>query len=109
MPSVLVTFESKVGRVTLFGDVAVQLIRMMGRSGTVPSALLAADIPEALAQLRRALEAADTEAPQDEEDDEDARVTLRTRAFPLLRLLEDSAKHRCDVLWDQAGSGPLRF
>ena len=44
----LVTFRSKAwGNVTMFGDVAETLLKMMGHTGTVPSALLAADIPAA--------------------------------------------------------------
>ena len=42
----LVTFRSNAwGNVTMFGDVAVTLLKMMGHSGTVPSTLLARDIP----------------------------------------------------------------
>jgi hypothetical protein len=103
----LVTFESKVGRITMFGDIAVQLLRMMGHSGTVPGALLAPDIPEALAKLRSALAVAgetDSAGPADDEEEtpeKAVRVSLRTRAFPLIQLLEDAAKQGSDVLWDQ--------
>jgi len=31
--------------IPMFGDVAVALIKLMGHGGTVPSALLAADVP----------------------------------------------------------------
>jgi hypothetical protein len=114
----LVTFESKVGRVTMFGDIAVQLIRMMGRTGTVPSALLAEDLPEALANLKRGLEEAEQEerakdgAPPEDDDEESGgklSLSLRVRAFPLVKLLEDSAQQDSDVLWEQEGSAPLRF
>jgi len=43
--------------ITPFGDVAVTLIKMMGHSGTVPSALLAEDVPAALARLKAAVAA----------------------------------------------------
>lgn len=119
----LVTFETKVGRVTMFGDVAVQLIRMMGRSGTVPSALLAADIPGALAELRQAIDAAEEAPPPagtaaenqddgkdgEEEADAKSRVSLRQRAFPLIKLLEDAVRADSEVLWERQGSGPLSF
>ena len=52
----LVNFDSKVGALTMFGDVAVQLLKLMGHSGTVPSAILAPDIPAALDRLKRALD-----------------------------------------------------
>jgi hypothetical protein len=112
----LVTFESKVGRLTLFGDIAVQLIRMFGQGrGTVPSALLAEDIPEALANLKRALKAVDEAsagtAPEDDNEDKENKVlvSLRTRAFPLIKLLEDAARHKSDVMWEQEGSARLKF
>jgi Domain of unknown function (DUF1840) len=45
----LVTFRRKVsGEITMFGDVAVTLLKLMGHSGTVPGALLADQIPSAL-------------------------------------------------------------
>ena len=37
----LIRFDSDVGGFTMFGDVAVRLLKMMGHSGTVPGALLA--------------------------------------------------------------------
>ena len=56
----LVTFDSDVGGFTMFGDAALKLLKMMGHSGTVPSAILAKDIPAALARLQAGMEA---EAP----------------------------------------------
>ncbi len=110
----MVTFESEVGRITLFGDVAVQLIRMMGRTGTVPSALTASEIPAALAKLQQALDAADrvpaeASTEDDEETDKKGAVSMRQRAFPLIKLLEDAAREGSDVLWAPLGSGPLQF
>jgi hypothetical protein len=100
----LVRFDSTVGTFTMFGDVAVQLLKMMGHSGTVPSALLAADIPAALARLRSAVAAApEPPEPPSERDGkaEQPRVSLRQRAFPLIDLLERSARAGADVLWDK--------
>ena len=48
----LVKFDSKVGGLTMFGDVAVTLLKATGNSGTVPGALLAKDIPPALQRLK---------------------------------------------------------
>jgi hypothetical protein len=110
----LVTFESKVGRITMVGDTAVQLLRLMGHSGTIPSALLAADIPAALAALAQGLAALDAmpaEAGADERGHGETPepISLRTRAYPLIQLLEDSAKHSADLLWAQGSSAPLQF
>jgi hypothetical protein len=101
----LIKFDSKVGTLTMFGDAAVQLLKLMGHSGTVPSAILAADIPAAVERLRRALEqgASLPPAPADEEDRREGRspVSLRQRAHPLIELLERAAKNGADVMWER--------
>lgn len=93
----------------MFGDVAVTLLKMMGHSGTVPSALLAENIPPALARLERALAAIDPEeqskSPRDEDTDSPA-VGLRLRAYPLIQLLSAAARQRCDVMWEE-GAPPV--
>jgi len=99
----LVRFDSRVGGFTMFGDVAVQLLKMMGHSGTVPSALLAQDIPQALARLEAALAGAPAAtAEARDEGDETPKVSLRQRAHPLIELLARAAQADCDVLWDKA-------
>ncbi len=97
----LVKFESEVGNLTMFGDVALRLLKLMGHSGTVPSALLAEDIPPALARLREGLERAGPERPAATGDD-DAReppVSLKRRAHPLIELLERAAREEVQVTW----------
>jgi len=104
----LVTFHSKAwSSITLFGDVAVALLKMTGHSGTVPSALLAADIPAALARLQQALATAPQEENQPgvEPDAADADapppVGLRLRAHPLIELLSAAAQQKADVMWEE--------
>jgi hypothetical protein len=54
----LVTFSCPAyADITMFGDVAVRMLKLMGHSGTVPGALLAEDVPAALERLRSAIEA----------------------------------------------------
>jgi hypothetical protein len=103
----LITFKTPVhADITMFGDVAKALIRMMGHSGAVPGALLAEDVPTALDRLKAAVEA-NPEAPLDpehDEDDEDARaqsVSLKHRALPLIELLEAAARDEKNVMWDR--------
>lgn len=98
----LVRFESEVGNLTMFGDVAIKLLKMMGHSGTVPSAIRPEDIPAALARLRGALnvEPGQSAKPAREgEDDGESPVSLARRAFPLLELLERAVKEECEVMW----------
>lgn len=100
----LVTFRSKAyANITMFGDVAVTLLKLMGHSGTVPSAIKSADIPSALQRLRTAIakEATASKEPdraQDGEESEPA-VALANRALPLIELLEAAAAQNADVTW----------
>jgi hypothetical protein len=102
----LVHFESDVGGFTMFGDVAVQLLKMMGHSGTVPSALLAPDIPAALERLQTALRTQPPPPPEPEEgtvdqhgDRKEPRISIHTRAVPLVDLLTRAARRGSDITW----------
>ena len=54
----LITFSTKAyADITMFGDVALHLIHLMGHSGSVPGAILAEDVPAALEKLKAALAA----------------------------------------------------
>jgi len=101
--SMLIKFDSKVGGFTMAGDIAVQLLKAMGHSGTVPSAILSRDIPDALARLKVAVNtAAGTPAESSGSDDEDSKesqVSLRQRAFPLIDLLTRAAEQGAEVMW----------
>ncbi|HEX9178873.1 MAG TPA: DUF1840 family protein [Burkholderiales bacterium] len=103
----LIKFDSEVGSFTMFSAPALALIKMMGHSGTVPSAIMAEDVPAALARLRLALDSYVEPPPQAKSADEEEEknwVPLRRRAFPLLKLLEDAARKEASVMWDQTHS-----
>ena len=54
----LVTFTTEAyADINMFGDDVLTLLEMMGHSATVPSAILAADIPVALKRLTTAIDA----------------------------------------------------
>jgi hypothetical protein len=99
----LIKFDSEAGSFTMNGDVAVQLLRAMGHSGTVPSAILPADIPAALARLKIAVaetaQAAPDVAAGDDKRAKEAPVSLRQRAFPLIDLLTRAAERGAEVMW----------
>jgi hypothetical protein len=102
--NMLITFSCPAyADITMFGDVAIRLLQLMGHSGTVPSALLAKDVPAALARLEAAIAAArqlpEPEAPADDEDESEP-VSLPHRALPLIDLLKAAAKAECNVMWD---------
>lgn len=106
----MIRFESDAGApVTMSDEFALAFIRMMGHSPSVPGAILAADIADALEGLRSGVQAeqqrADEAAPPEEADaggdDEPPPVRLSTRAFPLVRLLEAAARERKDLMWQR--------
>ena len=87
--------------ITMFGDVALAMLKMMGHSATVPGAILAADVPAALNKLTAAIEAQQEPAPVEAQDDEDEPVvSMAHRAMPLIDLLNAAAKAECNVMWE---------
>ena len=98
----LVRFDSKAGTITTFGEVAVKLLKMMGQTGAVPGAILAQDIPPAVQRLREAVGAQREPAPaRNSRDEDEPKVNLSQRAFPLIELLERAAKIGADVIWEE--------
>lgn len=111
----LLTFKTQAySDITMFADVAMRFLKMMGQSSNVPGAILAADLPAALA----ALEARLAEEPERqsepvaevtegielnvESDNEavDAPVGVWRQAFPLIELLKAAIAKNKDVLWE---------
>lgn len=102
----LVTFKTKsYPNIIMFGDVAKDLLKMMGHSGTIPGAMLAGDIPAALKKLRAGVHAAGDDSlgrtDYDQDDDGSSQVvSLANRALPLIELLQSAQREHNDVLWD---------
>ena len=100
----LITFETKAyANITMFGDVAKRLIKFMGHSGTVPSAILAEDLPKALRNLRSNIESemAIEQDDKAEASDDENYVSIDKRAKPLIELLEAAIEQNVDVMWDK--------
>jgi hypothetical protein len=97
----LVTFTTDAyADITMFGDVALTMLKMMGHSATVPGAILAADVPEALRKLTLAVEVENTLPPVEEDDENEPAVSLSNRALPLINLLTAAAKAGTNVMWE---------
>lgn len=102
----LITFKTEsYANITMFGDVAVALLKLMGHTAAVPGALMPEDIPKALERLKASV-AANPDASLDpqgnKDDDEDGRphVSLANRALPLIELLEAAQKDNKHVMWE---------
>jgi hypothetical protein len=110
--TVIVKFSTKIGKLTMHGDAAVALLKGMGHTGTVPGAILAADLPAALSNLQRMLEVSGastgsaTPPPAEDGDDDDRErepvITLRTRAVPLLDMMRTAIDRGSDLMWERA-------
>ena len=122
----LVTFKTNANHpdISMFGSAAASLLKMMGQSGNVPGAIMAEDIPAALASLREKLAAQSEEddvVPAagsdsgagllaadgtghpnvDEDDDKVVAVSLSSRAMPLLKMLELAHEAGVTVSWEE--------
>jgi Domain of unknown function (DUF1840) len=114
--NMLVTFRSQATEsITMFGDIAQSLLKMMGASGKVPGALGAEDVQAALTRLEAEIEALKSQShttaapPANNEDfsaDEDGEgkskqpVPLVNRAIPLLSLMKRAAAANTAVVWE---------
>ena len=105
----LVRFKSEVGGFVMFGDVALKLLRMSGHSGTVPGAIDAEDMAQALARVEAQVLAqtppeddpGDGSGPRNDDDGGDAKppVSLAQRAFPMIELMRRAIDEQCAIQW----------
>jgi hypothetical protein len=107
----LVKFSTRHGQLVMLSEPAIALLRLGGHSGTVPSAVLAADLPAFLERLRRGLELHGDELspapppdPHSRDDDtpRERPVSLRHRAVPLLDMVQTAIARDSDLMWDRA-------
>jgi Domain of unknown function (DUF1840) len=113
----LVTFRTKShADITMFGNVAIELLKLAGMTGNVPTAILASDVPGVLATLEEALGAhraalgssapssSEAKSASDARDDAaEPAVPLGNRALPVLELLRAAAAARTDVMVSAKG------
>ncbi len=96
----LVTFTTKAyADITMFGDVAIAMLKMMGHSGAVPGAIRAEDVPAALSRLTAAIDAKIPLPLHVDKDADEPTVSTTHRAMPLLELLAAAARDGCGVMW----------
>lgn len=96
----LVTFTTKAyADITMFGDIALAMLTMMGHSATVPGAIVAEDVPQALSRITAAIEAESASQPVDDKDADDPPVSMKNRARPLIELLSAAVKDNTYVMW----------
>jgi len=98
----LITFKtSAYANITMLGDVGFKMLEMIAFGTTVPGAINAEDVAQALDNLKMALEKMpqQVEAAGDADDDQPA-VSLHTRAVPLVQLLQAAVEEETYVRWE---------
>jgi hypothetical protein len=110
----LVTFKCDAyPNITMLDDVAIPLLKIMGHNGSVPGAIIAKDVPAALARLKNAFKQENKSVEQsrstsqNKEKVEEEDVSMGTHAFPLIELFSCAAKENCNILWDTATKIPF--
>jgi hypothetical protein len=99
--NMLVTFSTdSYPNITLFGDDALAMLKMMGHSATVPGSIRAEDVPKALGLLKTSI-AASKDLPPAKDADEPA-VSIAHRGMPLIELLTAAVKANDYVMWDKS-------
>ncbi|WP_311568158.1 DUF1840 domain-containing protein [Photobacterium arenosum] len=106
----LITFHSQASaNITMFGDVAKQLIHMMGYCENIPGIIDVDDVPQALSNLQSKLaeaekqapvQQAETEAEEDPWEDQEPQISMMTRARPLIEMLESAIADEVVVMWE---------
>lgn len=86
------------GSITMFGNVATTLLKMMGQSGKQEGALREEDVPDALNSLNKALQSVPDQSSDDLDGDEES-VGIKTRAVPLIKMLEECVEKGGYVMW----------
>ena len=98
----LITFKTKShANISMFGDVGTKMLEMMDYGVTVPGAILAADVPQALSNLKLRLESVmELTRPAGDAGDDQPAVSLHTRAVPLIELLQSAIDDDNIVRWE---------
>lgn len=104
----LVTFKCEAHEdITMLGNVAVRFLKILGHSGTIPGAIMAADVPEALMRLKQVNNQVEEKPAiqpvhrSQHENEEEDRVSLAQRAFPLIELFTNAAKEKKNIMWEE--------
>lgn len=98
----LITFKNRAyANITMFGDVGLKMLEMMGFGKSVPGAISAEDVPRALENLERKLSGLPRQLePAGAENEDEPSASLHTRALPLLELLRAAAADESAVRWE---------
>lgn len=96
----LITFSSDAyENITFMGDVAFDMLRMMGCHAAPRGVIKAENVASALSQIKITLETMKDKPSGQTTDPEERPISLGNRAVTLIEMLEASVKEKCDVSW----------
>ena len=98
MPTI-VQFESRTGNLIMFKEHAIPLLKLMGLTGAVPSAILPNEILDALRRARAHPSLSQSSMTSENNQNNEINIPLNTRAKPLFDLLERAEARNCEVMW----------
>lgn len=91
--------------ITMFGNVASKLLKMMGHSGTVPSAIMHDDLPHYLSRLQDSLSNLEVSSEHVDSKEngksQEPVISLKKRAQPLIELMQSAIDNTDAVTWEQ--------
>jgi hypothetical protein len=98
----LITFKTKsYANIMMFGEVGLKMLEMMDFGVSVPGAIIAEDVPQALRNLQDRLESlVEVVEPAGEANEAEPAVSLHTRAVPLIELLQSAVADENIVRWE---------
>jgi hypothetical protein len=88
--------------ITMFGDDAIAMLKMMGHSGTVPGSIRTEDVAHALGQLTDALATGQLLPQANTKDANEPVVSTAHRGAPLVELLTAAVKANDYVMWEKS-------
>lgn len=106
----LVRFDSsETGEVLMYADVAKVLLQAMGKETTARGAFLPEQMLPAARALREAVQRAEAQQPVADDDEDEGKkkevvVGMRQRAWPLIDMLERTARSgpKANIIWEAA-------
>ena len=98
MPTI-VQFESRTGNLIMFKEHAIPLLKLMGLTGAIPSAILPNEILDALRRARAHPSLSQSSMTSENNQNNEINIPLNMRAKPPFDLLERAEARNCEVMW----------
>ena len=83
----------------MFKEHAIPLLKLMGLTGAIPSAILPNEILDALRRARAHPSLSQSSMTSENNQNNEINIPLNMRAKPLFDLLERAEARNCEVMW----------